>query len=184
MKRALAIAAIMALGAPAMAGGIEGGVKNSYFTNFSTETINYGQRDIKVESYSEVTWEGETESHKSFTDFMGKVTGTEGSYDTHEGIEVSKDSCSRCGDKGHGRKNKGRGGKGGFELDYAASENLSVDFEDPKVQLTWSEGYTNTSMYAEGYDEVSTEVEIYEEYEGYSESLEHGHEATSFASAF
>ena len=182
MKRALAIAAIMALGAPAMAGGIEGGVKNSYFTNFSTETINYGERNINVESYSEVSWEGETESHKSFTDFMGKVTGVEGSYDAEERVEVSKDSCKSCG--GHDRKNKGRGGKGGFELDYAAAENMSVDFEDPKVQMTWSEGYTNTSMYAEGYDEVATEVNIYEEYEGYSENLEHGHEATSFASAF
>ena len=79
----------------------------------------------------------------------------------------------------------------GVETEFSYKEdgcdeelNFETAFVDPKVQLTWSEGWTNTSMEAEGYDEVSTEVDIYEEYSGYSESLEHGHEATSFASAF
>jgi hypothetical protein len=184
MKRFALALGFLALGAPAMAGGIEGGVKNSYFTNFNTETVNYGERNIHVDSYSEVTWEGETESHKSFQDFMGKVTGVEGSYDLHESFDFEYDSKADKG-HGHGHGHEGRGrGDGSKELEYSASQNLGVDFEDPKVQLTWSEGYTNTWMTAQGYDSVQTNVNIYEEYDGYSESTEHGHEATSFASAF
>ena len=186
MKRALIAAGALILGGmPAMAGGIEGGVKNSYFNNFRTETINFGERHIEIDQYNEVSWEGETESHKSFKDFMGKVTGVEGNYSASEGVEVSKDSCGRCYGTKPG-KGKGRDGKkgGSFEFAYDAGQELNVDFEDPKVQMTWSEGYTNTSMWAEGYDEVSTYITINEEYEGYSEQSEHGHEATSFASAF
>ncbi len=184
MKRFLIAAAVLGLGAPAMAGGIEGGVKNAYFNNFSSETVNYGERHINVDSYSEVSWEGETESHKEFHDFMGKLTGVDGSYENSESsfIEASYDSNSGGGCRRHCHG----GGGSDFEIEGGAesAEAFEVSFEDPKVQLTWSNGYTNTSMWAEGYDEVSTEVEIYEEYEGYSETNEHGHEATSFASAF
>jgi hypothetical protein len=201
MKRALIAAGALILGGmPAMAGGLEGGVKNSYFTNFSTETINFGTRDIHVDSYSEVSWQGETESHKSFVDFMGKVTGVEGTYGVHNSSEESsyKEGSFNLSKDGYQKPGKGKGHgygrKGGYEADLhlaggqesssSSVENLDVAFEDPKVQMTWSEGWTNTWMTAEGYDETQTNVNIYEEYEGYSENLEHGHEATSFASTF
>ena len=163
MKRILASLATIALVAPgaAMAGGIEGGVKNSYFTNFNTETINFGQRDIQVDSYSEISWEGETESHKSFVDKMGKLTGVEGDYSYDSG----DNGCKPCYPDG-------------------PSKEFNLSFEDPKAQFTFSEGWTNTYLKAEGYETTDTSVTIYEEYEGYSESTEHGHEATNFASVF
>ncbi len=187
MKRFALALGLMALGAPAMAGGIEGGVKNSYFNNFRTETINFGTRNIEVDSFSEVTWHGQTESHKSFQDFMGQVNGTSGSYDVEESFETATGGGKGNNGNGYGRgKDKddddNYGGGGGQETQ--ASAGLSVEFGDPKVQFTFSEGWTNTSMTANGYDTSSTKVNIYEEYEGYSESSEHGHEATSFASAF
>ena len=196
MKRFALALGLLAMGAPAMAGGLEGGVKNSYFTNFNSETVNYGERNIHVESLSEVTWGGKTESHKSFEDFMGKVSGVEGHYEAsrywessevdydqsgHDGHEGGKDKDK---DKGGWRSSYGGGDKGSYTEDLGQFEELNVSFEDPKVQLTWSEGWTNTKMSAEGFDQVATNVNIYEEYEGYSESMEHGHEATSFASAF
>jgi len=182
MKRFALALGLLAMGAPAMAGGIEGGVKNSYFTNFNSETVNYGERNIDVDSFSLVKWQGETESHKSFVDFMGKVTGAEGSYDVHESFE--SETSSEGSKPGWGWGSKDKDDDGGSSEEYQASQNLSVDFEDPKVQMTWSEGYTNTWMSAQGFDTTKTKVNIYEEYEGYSESTEHGHEATSFASAF
>ena len=167
MKRLLAASSALALvtaAAPAMAGGLSSGVKNAYFNNHSYETITHGTRDITIDTTSDVTWNGSSESYKSFCDTMGSLGG----------LEYSSQASGSVTD------GPGRGNNDTETSDYSSSFSI----EDPKFQLTFSSGWTSSSLHASGTDHTTTSAEIHETYNGYSESSEHGHEATSFASSF
>lgn len=164
MKSAFIAAALLALGAPAMAGGISGGVRNSYFNNHSVEHITSGHRNIDITRTSDVTWCAESESHKSFTDLTGSLEGVTFSY---------SETGSFTDGPGQGANDSSSG-----------SFNKALLLEDPSFQVTSSSGYTNSYMSAYGTDRTVEQASIRESYYGTNTSNEEGHEATSFASSF